>query len=73
MKLAIIGGYNFERHSKSMGKLKNIELRFHDGVPKKKQQKGIGKPHQGHRLCDYRANGLFPFQHVGCQRCGQKI
>ncbi len=39
MKLAIIGGYNFERHSKSMGKLKNIELRFHDGVPKKNNKK----------------------------------
>ncbi|HHY27913.1 MAG TPA: DUF2325 domain-containing protein, partial [Desulfitobacterium dehalogenans] len=28
-----------ERHSKSIGKLKNIELRFHDGVPRRNNKK----------------------------------
>ncbi|WP_434510245.1 hypothetical protein [Desulfitobacterium sp. AusDCA] len=43
MRIAIVGGQNFRRYSESISKVENVEVYFHDGIPKRKNKKCLAR------------------------------
>lgn len=39
MRIAIVGGHNFQRYIESINTVENVEICFHDGIPKRKNKK----------------------------------